>query len=168
MGLIIHHQSYPRWKATRISYTKTPRRFSCQSKKERMIEEKSYNSTNNEEPARAIEECFQKKESCRQKMMAAFLLTSCARLKSPDANVREAALTEVVRVGGDDAFLCITRAFDDQSVEVCNAAARALLICTLIERRRLQERFVKVRPNDAARLDKRSPLPELPKMLLVT
>jgi hypothetical protein len=48
------------------------------------------------------------------------------RLKSPDTNVREAALAEVVQVGGDDAFRCISRAFDDQSVEVRNAAARAL------------------------------------------
>ncbi len=48
------------------------------------------------------------------------------RLNSPEASEREAALAEVVRVGGDDAFRCITRAFDDQSVDVRNAAANAL------------------------------------------
>ena len=48
------------------------------------------------------------------------------RLKSSDASEREAALGEVVRVGGDDAFRCISRAFDDETVEVRNAAAIAL------------------------------------------
>jgi hypothetical protein len=93
---------------------------------ERMIEEKSYNSTNNEEPARAIEGVFSEEGIVSAEDDGGIPSDVLARLKSPDANVREAALTEVVRVGGDDAFLCITRAFDDQSVEVCNAAARAL------------------------------------------
>ena len=48
------------------------------------------------------------------------------RLSSPEASEREAALAEVVRVGGDDAFRCISRAFDDQSADVRNAAAQAL------------------------------------------
>jgi hypothetical protein len=48
------------------------------------------------------------------------------RLGSPEASEREAALAEVVRVGGDDAFRCISRAFDDQSAGVRNAAAQAL------------------------------------------
>jgi HEAT repeat protein len=47
-------------------------------------------------------------------------------LNSSDASERQAALREVVQVGGDDAFRCITRAFDDQIVDVRNAAARAL------------------------------------------
>src|SRR6185312_3205726 len=48
------------------------------------------------------------------------------RLASPDPADRQAALAEVVRVGGDDAFRCICKAFDDQAVEVRNAAANAL------------------------------------------
>jgi len=48
------------------------------------------------------------------------------RLSSHDPTERQSALAEVVRVGGDDAFRCITRAFDDESVEVRNAAACAL------------------------------------------
>ena len=39
---------------------------------------------------------------------------------------RVEALAEVVAFGGDDAFRCISKAFDDQVVEVRNAAARAL------------------------------------------
>ena len=48
------------------------------------------------------------------------------RLSSSDAAEREAALAEVVQIGGDDAFRCISKAFDDEVVEVRNAAARAL------------------------------------------
>jgi HEAT repeat protein len=49
-----------------------------------------------------------------------------SRLNSLDPAERQSALADVVRVGGDDAFRCISRAFDDQSVEVRNAAACAL------------------------------------------
>jgi hypothetical protein len=48
------------------------------------------------------------------------------RLSSAEAAEREAALGELVAIGGDDAFRCITRAFDDPAVEVRNAAAHAL------------------------------------------
>ncbi|HEX9629074.1 MAG TPA: HEAT repeat domain-containing protein, partial [Pyrinomonadaceae bacterium] len=48
------------------------------------------------------------------------------RLSSPEATEREAALGELAAIGGDDAFRCITRAFDDPTVEVRNAAAQAL------------------------------------------
>ena len=48
------------------------------------------------------------------------------RLNSPEAGERKAALAEVLRAGGDDAFSHITPAFDDQSADVRNAAARAL------------------------------------------
>jgi hypothetical protein len=47
-------------------------------------------------------------------------------LSSSDPSKREHALAEVVRVGGDDAFRCISRAFDDEADNVRNAAARAL------------------------------------------
>src|SRR6185503_5501646 len=48
------------------------------------------------------------------------------RLSSPESTEREAALGELVAIGGDDAFRCITRAFDDPVVDVRNAAAQAL------------------------------------------
>ena len=48
------------------------------------------------------------------------------RLSSPEDGERKAALAEVLRSGGDDAFRHITAAFDDQSADVRNAAARAL------------------------------------------
>jgi hypothetical protein len=48
------------------------------------------------------------------------------RLSSTEAADREAALGELVAIGGDDAFRCLTRAFDDPAVDVRNAAARAL------------------------------------------
>jgi hypothetical protein len=47
-------------------------------------------------------------------------------LSSPEAGERKAALAEVLRSGSDDAFCYITPAFDDQSADVRNAAARAL------------------------------------------
>jgi HEAT repeat protein len=48
------------------------------------------------------------------------------RLGSAEAAEREAALGELAVIGGDDAFRCISRAFDDPSEEVRNAAAEAL------------------------------------------
>ena len=48
------------------------------------------------------------------------------RRSSPEAGERKAALAEVLRSGDDDAFRHITAAFDDQSADVRNAAARAL------------------------------------------
>jgi hypothetical protein len=48
------------------------------------------------------------------------------RLGSPEAGERKAALAGVLRSGGDDAFCHITPAFDDQSADVRNTAARAL------------------------------------------
>jgi HEAT repeat protein len=90
------------------------------------IGETSHDSTDNEEPAKAIEAVFSEKGIASAEDEGGIPSDVLERLKSPDTNVREAALAEVVRVGGDDAFRCISRAFDDQSVEVRNAAARAL------------------------------------------
>ena len=45
---------------------------------------------------------------------------------SSEASEREAALAEIARLGGDEAFRSISRAFDDASEQVRNAAARAL------------------------------------------
>ena len=48
------------------------------------------------------------------------------RLSSAEPHERAAAVTDLVRVGGDDSFRQISAAFDDPSVEVRNAAARSL------------------------------------------
>lgn len=48
------------------------------------------------------------------------------KLTSQQPSERAAALTDMARIGGDDAFHHICRAFDDQSTDVQNAAARAL------------------------------------------
>ena len=48
------------------------------------------------------------------------------RLSSSEASERIAALSEVVQVGGEDAFRSISGAFDDPAVEVRSAAARSL------------------------------------------
>jgi hypothetical protein len=48
------------------------------------------------------------------------------RLNSHESTERAAALADISRIGGDDAFVCISKAFDDQSADVRNAAARSL------------------------------------------
>jgi hypothetical protein len=48
------------------------------------------------------------------------------RLNSDEPEERVGALADLARLGGDDAFRFIGKAFDDQSVDVRNAAARAL------------------------------------------
>ncbi len=48
------------------------------------------------------------------------------RLASEDVSERSAAVTDLGRIGGDDAFREISASFDDPSVEVRNSAARAL------------------------------------------
>ncbi|HZE72766.1 MAG TPA: HEAT repeat domain-containing protein [Pyrinomonadaceae bacterium] len=48
------------------------------------------------------------------------------RLNSESSSVRVSALTEIARMGGQDAFRRISEAFDDSVLEVRNAAARAL------------------------------------------
>ncbi len=48
------------------------------------------------------------------------------KLKSNESTERAAALTDIARIGGDDAFHNISKAFDDSSPDVRNAAARAL------------------------------------------
>ena len=48
------------------------------------------------------------------------------RLQSADSAQRAAALADLGEAGGSDAFALITKCFDDPSVEVRNAAARAL------------------------------------------
>ncbi|MDQ2936834.1 MAG: HEAT repeat domain-containing protein, partial [Acidobacteriota bacterium] len=49
-----------------------------------------------------------------------------SRLNSSEASERESALREIAQIGGDDCFSSISRAFDDPSESVRNAAARAL------------------------------------------
>jgi HEAT repeat protein len=48
------------------------------------------------------------------------------RLLSADSSDRAAALADLADAGGDESFGLITKSFDDPSVEVRNAAARAL------------------------------------------
>jgi HEAT repeat protein len=48
------------------------------------------------------------------------------RLRGPDASQRAAALVDLAATGSEGSFTLITRAFDDPSIEVRNAAARAL------------------------------------------
>lgn len=48
------------------------------------------------------------------------------RLKSRDPRERAKVLSEIALIGGFDSFTRITQAFDDESIEVRNAAARAL------------------------------------------
>jgi len=48
------------------------------------------------------------------------------RLQSADSSQRAAALVDLAEAGGDESFTLITKSFDDPSVEVRNAAARAL------------------------------------------
>jgi|GEM_PF-467204 len=48
------------------------------------------------------------------------------RLSDPGEQSRAAAVSELARLGGDDAFRLISRAFDDDSLDVRNASARAL------------------------------------------
>ena len=47
-------------------------------------------------------------------------------LNSELAAERATALAELAKLGGEDAFRFISRAFDDQAVDVRSAAARAL------------------------------------------
>src|SRR5205823_11169851 len=49
-----------------------------------------------------------------------------ARLQSSDSSNRAAALVDLAEAGGEESFTLITKSFDDPSVEVRNAAARAL------------------------------------------
>ncbi len=90
------------------------------------VAENSFGSADHEGPHKGIDPVFSEKGIVSAEEDGGIPSDILDRLKSPDANVREAALAEVARVGGDDAFRCISRAFDDQSVEVRNAAARAL------------------------------------------
>ena len=48
------------------------------------------------------------------------------RLESKSTRERAAALNDLAKSGGDDAFHLICRSFDDESPDVRNAAARAL------------------------------------------
>jgi HEAT repeat protein len=48
------------------------------------------------------------------------------RLQSSESSDRAAALVDLADAGGDDSFALITKSFDDPSIEVRNAAARAL------------------------------------------
>ncbi|MCA1606547.1 MAG: HEAT repeat domain-containing protein, partial [Acidobacteria bacterium] len=77
-------------------------------------------------PTKEIEAFFEEKGIITAEDDSGIPSDIMKRLGSAEPYEREAALAEVVRVGGDDAFRCISRAFDDQSAEVRNAAARAL------------------------------------------
>jgi hypothetical protein len=48
------------------------------------------------------------------------------KLESSSSAERSAALTDLAQIGGEDAFRFISRAFEDQSADVRNVAARAL------------------------------------------
>jgi hypothetical protein len=78
------------------------------------------------QPAKAIDVLMSEKGIVFAEDDAGIPSELLQRLSSPEAAEREAALGELVAIGGDDAFRCITRAFDDPSVEVRNAAAQAL------------------------------------------
>ena len=89
------------------------------------IEGNSLASAVNERP-KGIEAVFSEKGIVSAEDEGGIPSEILQRLKSADAGEREAALAEVVRVGGDDAFRCLSRAFDDEAIQVRNAAARAL------------------------------------------
>ena len=91
-----------------------------------VIDGDSFSSVVNEAPAKEIEAVFAEKGIVSAEDDGGIPSDVLQRLKSADASEREAALGEVGRVGGDDAFRCISRAFDDSAVEVRNAAAHAL------------------------------------------
>ena len=80
----------------------------------------------NETPAKAADVVFAEKGIASAEDDAGIPSEILQRLSSSDASEREAALAEVVGIGGDEAFKCISLAFDDQSNEVRNAAACAL------------------------------------------
>ena len=77
-------------------------------------------------PAKAIDVLFAEKGIASAQDDAGIPMEILNRLGSPEPAEREAGLMEVVQIGGEDAFRCISKAFDDQVVEVRNAAARAL------------------------------------------
>ena len=79
-----------------------------------------------QEPVKEIEVVFEEKGIISAEDESGIPSDMLKRLESGEASEREAALAEVVGVGGDDAFRFITRMFDDQSAPVRNAAARAL------------------------------------------
>jgi hypothetical protein len=90
------------------------------------VDEDSYRSAADEGPGKGIEAVFAEKGIVSADDDGGIPSEVMQRLKSADAGERQSALAEVVQIGGDDAFRCITRAFDDQEVEVRNAAACAL------------------------------------------
>lgn len=77
-------------------------------------------------PAKGIDVVFAEKGIVQSEDDGGIPSEILTRLASSDPTERRSALADVVRVGGDDAFRCISRAFDDQSIEVRNAAASAL------------------------------------------
>jgi HEAT repeat protein len=88
--------------------------------------EPSFVGSQDEKSAKAIDVLFAEKGIAAAEDDTGIPTEILKRLSSPDAGERQAALRQVAQVGGDDAFRCITRAFDDQSADVRNAAARAL------------------------------------------
>ena len=78
------------------------------------------------EPSKGIDVVFAEKGIVSADEDGAVPAEILNRLGSSAANEREAGLLEVVAIGGEDAFRCITHAFDDEVVEVRHAAARAL------------------------------------------
>jgi hypothetical protein len=79
-----------------------------------------------QQPAKAIDVLMAEKGIVFAEDDAGIPSELLERLSSPEATEREAALGELVAIGGDDAFRCITRAFDDPALEVRDAAAQAL------------------------------------------
>ncbi|MDQ6653514.1 MAG: HEAT repeat domain-containing protein, partial [Acidobacteriota bacterium] len=77
-------------------------------------------------PAKEIEVLFAERGIASAEEEGSIPSEILSRLNSSETSEREAALAEIARVGGDDSFRSISRAFDDPSEQVRNAAARAL------------------------------------------
>ena len=90
------------------------------------LHESTTSDSETQQPAKAIDVLMAEKGIVFAEDDAGIPSELLERLSSPEATEREAALGELVAIGGDDAFRCITRAFDDPALEVRNAAAQAL------------------------------------------
>jgi hypothetical protein len=93
---------------------------------ESMIQQDQESVELSQELAKAIDVVATEKGLTSAEDEAAIPSEVLKRLSSSDAAKREAALSDVGRIGGEDAFRSISNAFDDPSLEVRNAAARAL------------------------------------------
>jgi HEAT repeat protein len=90
------------------------------------VEVPPFVSLDGSDPAKGLDRLFSEKGITSAEDNDGIPSDVLKRLSSSEAGERIAALREVVQIGGDDAFRYISRAFDDQIVDVRNAAARAL------------------------------------------